>query len=124
MLEQSATIEQIKNSIEKLKKDLKQTRKSGMRKYHMVPELIAQEHVFVFMKKRNEYIFNRIKKEKERAWQKLNDEEFAKKYGWYSKKQSDQQIQKWAEEAFPQYNLDVWEIEYDIDFLIKELQNV
>ena len=116
--------EKIKEVLKKLKKDLKQARKSGMRKYHMVPEIIPANEVYLYMKKRNEYIFDRIKKEKERAWQKLNDEEFAKKYGWYSKKQSDQQIQKWAEEAFPQYNLDVWEIEYDIDFLIKELQNV
>lgn len=110
-------LDKSKDILKKLEKDLKNVQKTNQRKEFLARELktalISAEYITLS----NEYIKVKIKEEKERAWKFLNDKEEAEKYGWYSKKPQENLLIEWANKAYADLKLDLWETELDINLL-------
>jgi len=100
-------------------------RKDGVGNY------LNSDKIISFLNILNFHISQKIKKERERAWKYLNNKKEAEKYGFVDEneykelgkkipKQSNQQIEQWAEKAYPKLELDKWEFEF-ISSLMKHL---
>ena len=127
-LEKEMTVEEMKIFLGSLKKDQKNIIKGAPRRVFL-NEILTPESTFENM--RLAFIdFNEKKeKETERAYEFLMNEEEAELAGWNytgNKKnivlENNKKQLEWCEKAYPKYQIDLWENQFDIENLVKILK--
>jgi hypothetical protein len=110
-----------KRCIKKLREDIKTLRKGGRRRNDKflldIMEELTVDQAYNFCVDQNLYVTNAIKEERERAYQYSIDDEEATKYGFYTKKQKEEQILAWSEQAYPNINVGIMEIQFEIQYI-------
>ena len=119
----------IKRIQKKLKENGREIRNERPKKFFLSAEYITQEDVFEYLQEENRYTLQRIKEEKERAWKFLTNKENDIKYGWVSEdpkkhpKQSQEQLDEWTALAYPNINVQAFELEFELKTLEEALND-
>ena len=112
----------LKRLKKKLKEVQKDTRNGRPRRFFTCAEYVRQEDAFDFLKEQSKSTNRLIKEEKERAWKCLNDEKIEREGGWFDKKPNPQKLEKWAELAYPNINVEYFDSVFEMEMLEKELK--
>jgi hypothetical protein len=118
----NVTTETLQTLLKDLKKEVKNTKKRKPRKKFLA-HFISQEYIYDFCMLQNDFLSNEIDEIKKRRALYLVDEIEAKKYGFYAKSQTEQQIAKWAENAYEEINVEYIEVIFEKEYIEEELSN-
>lgn len=105
----SFSLDETKDILKKIKKDYKN---------NCLSQFLDLNETYEYLKLQTLNFYDNFEKEKKMAYQFLNNEEEAKKAGWYDKKPNEDKLLSWAEKAYPKFDKEKWEKELDISFLI------
>jgi len=106
----------------KLKEVQKDIRNSRPKKFFLSKEYIIEEDVFDFLMEQNKNVLELIKEEKQKAWKYFNNEQNTIDAGWYDRKPQLQKLEKWADLAYPNTNVDNFDLMFETEVYNKELQ--
>jgi len=109
----SCTEEELQRIEKKLQQEENSVKKGKQRKFFLGAEYVGKNDIFEFLKEQNETTLKKIKEERERAWNFLNNEAEARKAGWFDRKQDQKKLLDWAEKAYPKITIDLFDIQFE-----------
>jgi len=119
----SYDVDERKSMLKRLKKDLKEVRKGKMRKYFLTHMINDTDMAYNLCKMEDALWRVVFESEKERVAKVYEDEEFAKQCGWYSKKQTPQQLEKWSNEVTLRINPSEVDLQFEVETLEESLRS-
>lgn len=122
-LENEMSVDEIKKFLGKLKKDLEQIKK-GERRSVYLNEILDMDSAYQNELEHARTFKEKFLAEKERAKTFLYDEKEAEKAGWNAKKEDKGKLLAWADKAYPNHDIDLWETEQDIENCISILKSL
>jgi hypothetical protein len=119
---ETCTLEELKRASKKLKEELKNTRNGKQRKFFLSKEYVPGEKVFDFLTEEANSTLNKIKEVREQAWLFINDEKEIEKAGWYTKKPNEAKLLEWADKAYPNIKIDMFDVLFEQEVVENEFK--
>jgi len=116
---------ELKDLMKAMNSEEKRAKKGLLRKFYLSAENVTMEHIMQFMRNQDKYAQEQLSKEKERCKAFLYNEEERVKYGWdlREKSQDKNKLMEWADKAYPQRNIALYEVEFEKALVLSTLQN-
>jgi hypothetical protein len=132
LFHRSEDIESLKRHVKKTKEILKvhRTNENNAKDPNKAKVSIKQEPFYEFcvdlidghryLMLQHSYVKHEIELNRKNSWEFLNNEEEAKKAGWFNKKskEGDPKLLEWADKAYPSINVNILQAEFDYAFAL------